>query len=899
MGLFDLIQQPPRALLEAFTDYLGSAPAAGSGGLIPTCSFGQTDLLLLAPKDGVRLRELLDTLPELDVEGLSSPEAYEVLIGLIGPLGRDLSRNVVSRGVAAVPLHAAIAQVLGLPAGFRPSQEALLTRPLEPLRISGDLRIADMHLVIEAAHSAARSWLAAHLTSWEASPTNVVYLEAEAGKGKSTLLAEAVLRQVQANTGPLPIYVPLRSLQRGTGVSWPDIAACVGVVGPAVESVMRGLRSGLLALVLDGLDEIAGRYDPAIVKSVLDIVLRDLRRTRSRLILSGRRTEASLLDTDSCLLASLDLPSTSEQAFTDYAGLVIRTIAPVWPSLYLRVPEPPLDVPTLPAESPAPQQEAAILDWIKLVFDDLGKERSLFFVQSLACIARTYQLAGNRPLVIRNPAGNKLARASLYDVCILAATLACIREQDKVEPLAHDMFTPVGQLDLLTWLAVRAAAPDSIRAQLPNPNELAKDLFHIDPVNQNEEFTAVVRQIQKHALLFASVDPSIRIGDWRPSFLSEWIKDALLCRAWRLREAMAGHSDLGVIVEAIVRSQRTSLAFQYVFPELAADEHLSDLPELAAALRLGGGEDGSPEACAHYWELRAGLGEDSLAALGDPPTGLAPLADLSELDFEGVEFDDRFSGTLVVLVETSLSTSSLRSCRLEQCDLTNATFTGCSFDGVEFSFCDGPVLFDGCVFVRTTIKALQSRSLPVAVFVDCVFGEGCILEQDQPASAAAGYGAAFRFDSCETTEPATALLRGSWLGLDPSRIDGLFGSGTDRRAHPAEACLRALLKLFFPVRAGAGTQRQARGYIRSSAIGRGSLPQGSPSATALEDVLRSVGFTSGGRRAHLYAPWASIVGSGAEAVSLRNEMIAFLATGRRSPRIEELIDRVRRLGSWS
>lgn len=141
------------------------------------------------------------------------------------------------------------------------------------------------------------------------------------------------------------------------------------------------------------------------------------------------------------------------------------------------------------------------------------------------------------------------------------------------------------------------------------------------------------------------------------------------------------------------------------------------------------------------------------------------------------------------------------------------------------------------------------------------------------------------------------MLQGDCLGVDTRRVAGV----TRRSAQaedPAEACVRAMLRPFFPVRAGTDGQRQARGYIRSSALGRGQLPKGSPSDVQMTAMLEGLGFTSGGRQAHMYAPWSSVAGASAEGGQLRNELLGFLANGVKSARVSALIEKVRHAGTW-
>ena len=113
---------------------------------------------------------------------------------------------------------------------------------------------------------------------------------------------------------------------------------------------------------------------------------------------------------------------------------------------------------------------------------------------------------------------------------------------------------------------------------------------------------------------------------------------------------------------------------------------------------------------------------------------------------------------------------------------------------------------------------------------------------------------------------------------------------------PAEECLVRVLRAFFPTHVGAGDRHQARGYIRTSAIGRGSYPPGSPGPKDLIAALEAMGFSQRVHRGHLQAPWGRRGGSAP--VRLRNEMSAFLRDGRKGPGVLALLGRVRRGASW-
>lgn len=113
----------------------------------------------------------------------------------------------------------------------------------------------------------------------------------------------------------------------------------------------------------------------------------------------------------------------------------------------------------------------------------------------------------------------------------------------------------------------------------------------------------------------------------------------------------------------------------------------------------------------------------------------------------------------------------------------------------------------------------------------------------------------------------------------------------------AEECLTRLLRTFFPSHVGAGSQHQARGYIRVSAIGRGTHPAGSPEARQLIAALEAVGFSRRVHREHLQTPWGSR--GGRRYVEIRNELSAYLRDGTRGPNVRALLDRIRREARWT
>src|SRR5207245_6346588 len=117
-------------------------------------------------------------------------------------------------------------------------------------------------------------------------------------------------------------------------------------------------------------------------------------------------------------------------------------------------------------------------------------------------------------------------------------------------------------------------------------------------VNQNEELTAIIRQMQKHALLYSTGTGAVG-GEWRPAFLSEWVLQALLVRAWSRRDQFPS-VDAGDVARKIARAQRSRIAFESIFPDWLADQGDS-APEDLVAVLVAEANGGSPEACGNFW----------------------------------------------------------------------------------------------------------------------------------------------------------------------------------------------------------------------------------------------------------------------------------------------------------
>ena len=588
----------------------------------------------------------------------------------------------------------------------------------------------------------------------------------------------------------------------------------------------------------------------------------------------------------------LELPETESDAFRSYASSVIDGIVPDWPATATKLPEPPLALESMVPRPFSTADRDALLAWVLASFDEVGKERSLFFVQSLACIGRTHQLSGNKPLVIRSASSVHLADCSVYNACLLAASLACVREQGKVDDIARIYFSPDKQLTLLTWLALSSSAAPALNAALPTPAERAQQVFGIDPVNETEQFTAVIRQAYKHALLFAARDTSGPVGDWRPAFLSEWVRCALLVRAWLGRLSLATGDERKNLFAIVCRAERSRTAFQHIFADLADSSEESRAEDLALEL-VRNATEGSPEACSNYWALISGLSEKARGQIVSAPSGLTPGTDLSEMLFEGISIGPALSGVLGIFSGAEFVGCTLSGISFESCDFSRATFQNCTLSKVTFGECDGPIAFEGCHFADCALTNGRSPALPTYAFNDCTFID-CTIVQTSPALPTALSPVAL-FADCRASNSST-LLSGDWSGFSGGTISGLSPTQGPTAGDLAEITLVRLLRPFFPSHAGTAGESQARGYIRSSAIGRGVLPDGAPLTGALTQILLSEGFTTGGRSGHIYAPWSSVAGVTNRA--LRSELAAFMRNREQGAAVKRLLARIRREADW-
>lgn len=857
----------------------------GGGLELPTLDVQRSRFVLCQADQVQEIKEAFTPLPN----SFDEAELFEIIIAAEGLSGNEI---VLGRGVRALSAHSATARLIGLPSQSLVAQQQLVEQVLQSLRLQGSYQISPLRLRIGGdEHEDAAEWLADAL-SWEARRTNgrLLYVRAEAGKGKSTLLAEVARRLAAARCSPLPLYVPLRRLERG-GTSWDRIAESVGVVGSGCTGLSAAARSGLISVLLDGLDEVAGRYDPTVVSEVLNVVVRNLISPNSLIALSGRTTEGTLLDNATSIEATLELPPRSSAAFSRYTSTVVDLVTPSWPEVAARLPEPSIVKRVLPQRRPTDAEKATIKSWIDLMFDELGKERSLFFIQSLACIGRTLQLEGNQPLVIE---GRPRSPVQAYDVCVLAAALACVREQDKVEAIAQGLFEPERQLRVLSRLALHASSDAETNARLPTPNAEAQSIFNVDPLNQNEEFTAIIRQLQKHALLFAKGE-SLSTGDWKPHFLSDWIRSALLVRAW-LDSASEAAGERRMVRAAVARAQKAGLAFAVLFPETARGWAAADLQELADAV-VKEANLANPEATSNFWALISGLADPLRAQVQVRPNRVVEMADLSALEFESMRFGEEFSANLAVAVGVAYLECEFEGCRFTQTDLTKAVFEDCVLQDCFLEYCDGVIRFENCRFSNVRFLNTRTRQLPALIFTNCAFGAGCEILQREHAGRPEAFGPIATFEGCTWSNENGIAFEGEWLGFSVREVSGLCKESACEKT-PSRQCLARLLRPFFPSRAGAAEEREARGYIRLSALGRGVMPDGAPSPSDLKAILEAEGFTDGGRSDHMYAPWSSVVGAGKEAVALRNEFLGFIRNGTEGEAVKRMLARLEREASW-
>jgi hypothetical protein len=777
-------------------------------------------------------------------------------------------------GRTAETVRMALRKLLDLPSTFDDSQHALISETLEPIRAL-NIEPVRMTLVYE---DGSRIFNAVdELTRHVRSGAGLAFIEAEAGKGKSVLLASAAEGLRNDKQGKLPVFIPLRKLPLTAGIAWDSITQLIGIVGQGADRLVRAIKSGLVAIFLDGIDEVAGRYDKNLIRDLLNLITERLGADESVVVLSGRRTQARHLHNSNWMILSVDLPDITSDDFKTYVGAVFDGV--VAHSISTGEIELPLEYEALIGNRPADEQvvreKKTIVTWIIEVFPEVAKEPSLFFVQGLIAIA-IGRRSGNRASLYDE---GKAHIPSVREVCLSAAVYACIREASKIDPIAAHEYSVKNQMRALQGLAALASAPPGILA--PTPNELVPDAFDVDPVNSPEVLVAITRQNAKHALLYAAE----AAGAYRPQFLSDWIRCALLAQIFRTNIPLP-HLSTDQTLQLAASAERAKYAFETLLPSALDDAAIDDRWRQALDRAAAAGHE---SASANLWFLRAAVGDEVLAA---PVHAPLPLADITDVEFTGFEISSELSGSDFFLDGNRFVNSSVSKVRLQGVSLADVSFENCTLTNVEFVDCDGPIVFEGCELSNVRITNARSKKKPALKFVDCSFnGNKNLLVQEVAAYGDTIYASPVEFENCLTEIETANLIRGEWAAKEDA-LNGISRKNV-QLISDAEACLRRALRAFFPSHIGNGSPVQARRYTRLSALGRGSMPAGAPGQETLKQIFESVGFTTGGRSGHLYAPWSSVVGATQAGMDLRTELIEFLLDGtQRSTRVQQMITRI-------
>lgn len=789
----------------------------------------------------------------------------------------DHDRVAMGLGRSAVSVRLALRKLLDLPATFDTSQEDSIAEALsairqlnaEPIRMS----LVDSH---GERHLDAATKLIELLNTPRTSGGGMLFVEAEAGKGKTILLASAAHSMRADKRGKLPIFIPLRKLPLESGVAWENITQLIGVVGKGAERLVRAIKAGLVTIFLDGLDEVSGRYDKNLIRDLLQLITDRLNAQEAVVILSGRRTEARHLNAHDWQIFSVELPGSDSSDFKDYVrsvlnGLILQSELPV------EVPQEYVDlIGDRPADDQVSRERISIVEWILEIFPEVAKEPSLFFVQGLAAIA-IGRRAGNRA-PLRSQDGKPYV-PPIWDVCLSAAVFACIRECSKVDSIAKVEYSVANQMLVLQGFAALSSAPSL--ANNPTPNELVPGAFEVDPVNSPEVYVAITRQNAKHALLYATE----AAGAYRPQFLSDWIRCSLIAQIFN-SEPPLGQLNRNDVLKLAAAAERARYTFELLLPSALGGEpvHAEWLQAFDAAIAAG-----FEAASANQWALRAAVGD---ARLNAPVANPLPLAEITEAEFLGFAINKELSGSQYFLDGTQFVSSSITDVRLESVSMRAVVFANCEISNLELVDCDGPIKFEDCTLRDTRISNIKSKDKPALTFDNCSFlGEGNLITQETSSYSESEYVPLIDFKGCFTESDIDILLRGDWVAMSKP-LTGI-SKETARIVSKPEACLRRSLRSFFPSHIGSGSALQARPYIRLSALGRGSMPAGSPGQEELQRIFEAQGFTTGGRSDHLYGPWSSVAGASASGVALRNELLEFLLDStKRGPSVQRMLDKI-------
>ncbi len=175
---------------------------------------------------GARAFELRDELwVFVDDPTISTPELLNEATGINQKLPRAGLRAVhyvlphwapsgkewitLGLGLTAETVRMALRRLLDLPSTFDASQQLLINETLEPIRALG-IDPVRMTLIDQLAERELDA--VAELTRRVRCGAGLTFIEAEAGKGKSVLLASAAENLRNDKRGKLPVFIPLRKL---------------------------------------------------------------------------------------------------------------------------------------------------------------------------------------------------------------------------------------------------------------------------------------------------------------------------------------------------------------------------------------------------------------------------------------------------------------------------------------------------------------------------------------------------------------------------------------------------------------------------------------------------------------------------------------------------------------
>lgn len=809
-----------------------------------------------------------------DAEVPDTVSAVHYVLTGWAPEGHE--RVAMGLGRSAVSVRLAMRKLLDLPSTFDVSQEDLIGEALLAIR---HLNIEPIRMSLVDSRGERSQDAKKTLTELLQMPheaDGLLFIEAEAGKGKTILLASAAQSMRIDKRGQLPIFIPLRKLPLDSGIAWESITQLVGVVGRGAERLNRAIKAGLVTIFLDGIDEVSGRYDKNLIQDLLQLITNRMSSAKAIVVLSGRRTEARHLNTEQWQLLSVELPELDSQDFKNYVGSVVDGLI-LQSSLPVEVPQVYVDLMgDRPADEQVTRERNSIIDWIIEIFPEVAKEPSLFFVQGLAAIA-IGRRAGNRaPLRSQD---RKPYVPPIWDVCLSAAVFACIRECSKIDSIAELEYSVENQLCMLQGFAALSSAPSL--ATNPTPNELVPRAFNVDPVNSPEVYVAITRQNAKHALLYATE----AAGSYRPQFLNDWIRCFLIAQIFN-EELPIGELNRRDALKLAAAAERSKYTFELLLPSVLDGDAVSDewLHAFHSAIAVG-----LECASANLWTLRAAVGDSRLkSTVGNP----LPLAQITDAEFMGFTINEELSGNHFFLDGTQFISSSINDVRLEDVSMGGVVFASCEISNLELINCDGPIKFEDCTLKGLKINNIRSRDKPALTFDNCSFvGEKNVINQENSAYGEDEYAMLVEFRSCFTENDIDTLLCGVWAA-NYKPLTGISKEVAPVVSKP-DACLRRALRAFFPSHLGSSSALQARAYIRLSALGRGSMPVGSPGQEELQQILETQGFTTGGRPDHLYGPWSSVAGASVSGVALRNELLEFLLDStKRGPSVQRMLDKI-------